>query len=142
MPSASVGDVVSLLLLEERARDRKPVPPQDSRWFQIIVCLLLDRQPFRANDLYLPQEPSNIQLAPKPQYRTYITYSISSSFPFVKVFEVLSATSPPNHLIVVSTSCLFSSSSNFLLYCFPLISPYTVLSPQHWPPSSHSAFLT
>ena len=28
MPSAPVGDFVALLLLEERARDRQPVPPQ------------------------------------------------------------------------------------------------------------------
>ena len=38
---------------------------------------------------------------------------------------MLSATSPPYHLIVFSTLlCLFSSSSNSLLSCYPLISPY------------------
>ena len=38
---------------------------------------------------------------------------------------MLSATSPPHHLRVFSTLlCLFSSSSNSLLSCYPLISPY------------------
>ena len=41
------------------------------------------------------------------------------------MFDVLSATSPEHHLRVFSTLlCLFSSSSNFLLSCYPLISPY------------------
>ena len=120
MPSAPVGDCVALLLLTERACDRKPAPPQGSRWFSIIVFLLLDRQPFRANDLYLPQKPSYIYLARKPHYSSYILYYL-----FVKVFDVLSVTSPPLHLRVFSTLlCLFSSSSNSLLSCYPLISPY------------------
>ena len=73
-----------------------------------------------ANDLYLPQEPSYIQLARKPQYSSYIISSL-----VVKVFDVLSATSPPHHLRVFSTLlCLFSSSSNSLPSCYPLISPY------------------
>ena len=38
---------------------------------------------------------------------------------------MLSAISPPHHLRVFSTLlCLFSSSSNSLLSCYPLISPY------------------
>ena len=38
---------------------------------------------------------------------------------------MLSATSPPHHLRVFSTLlCFFSSSSNSLLSCYPLISPY------------------
>ena len=37
------------------------------RRFKMRVFLLLDRHPFWANELYLPKDPENIQLAPKPQ---------------------------------------------------------------------------
>ena len=51
---------------------RWAVLPRLTSWvypgIEIRVFLLLDRLPFRANELYLPKEPSNIQLAPKPKY--------------------------------------------------------------------------
>ena len=43
-------------------RTNEPILPR----LQIRVFLLLDRRPFWANELYLLQEPMNIQLAPIP----------------------------------------------------------------------------